>query len=247
MNFRIVKSTYRDFGLGGLRTLMQYLATRVWTELTGSHRECPICGWQGREFRPTMLLADGVVRARAICPRCHAWERHRLSWLYFTHHQLPAVFQRGADVIFMSPDAVLEPLIRTVATSFRKSSYEHPGPSELQLDLQDLTLQDESVDAFVMNSVLASVADLGRAVASMHRVLRPGGVVVSCEFLHDTPSVEYEAAGYGAGRRRLGRVDLANTVVPFEVGIVDVRDTLPPAVRARYGLKAGEYILVLQK
>ena len=247
MDFEVVKSTYRDFGLRGLQTLARCLATRVWTDLTGSHRECPICGWQGREFRPAALLADGVIRARVLCPHCHAWERHRVSWLYFTHHQLPAVFQRGADVIFVSPDTVLEPLIQSVALSLRKSNYEHPAPGELRLDLQDLALQDETVDAFVMNSVLASVPHLGRAVASMHWVLRPGGVVVSCEFLHDTPAAEYGAAGYGGGWRRLGRFDLANTFAPFNVSIVDVRETLPPATRARYGLKAGECVLVLQK
>lgn len=247
MNLQVLTSTYRDFGWGGLRTLAQYLAIRAWTALAGGQRECPICGWQGREFRPMALFADGVVRSRVVCPRCQALERHRVSWLYFARHELPAIFQRGADVMFVSPDVVLEPVVRGVARSLRMGSYEHSAPGEPRLDLQDLALQDESVDAFVMNSVLASVPNLSRAVGSMHRVLRPGGVVISCEFLHDAATVEYESPGYGAGWRRLGRVDLADTFAPFTAQLIDVRDMLPPLAHARYGLKAGEYILLLQK
>lgn len=247
MNLQVVQSTYRDFGWGGLHTLARYVAIRAWTALTGSQRECPICGWQGREFRPMALFADAVVRPRVVCPGCQALERHRVSWLYFMHHELPAVFQRGADVIFVSPDAVLEPLVRKVARSLHTSNYERPTPGNLRLDLQDLALEDESVDAFVMNSVLASVPDLACAIGSMHRVLRPGGVVVSCEFLHDASTVEYESPGYGASWRRLGRIGVADTFAPFTVKLIDVRDSLAPADHARYGLKAGEYILVLQK
>jgi SAM-dependent methyltransferase len=247
MNLRIVRAAYRDFGMNGVWTLARYGAARVWAERTDNHRECPICGWRGREFRPALLLADGVVRPRVICPQCGAWERHRMSWLYFTRHHLPALTHSGADVIFVSPDACLEPLIRTQAASLRTSSYEHPAPGELQLDLQDLSLPDASADAFVMNSVLASIANLDRAMASLYRVLRPGGVVVSCEFLHESRTVEYQQSGYGGGHRRLGRVDLAERFAPFNLSLVDVRGALPSDTAASYGLNVGEYMLVLVK
>jgi SAM-dependent methyltransferase len=170
-----------------------------------------------------------------------------MSWLYFTGHPLPPVFLAGADVVYISPDPILEPLVRRHARALRTSNYDDPAPGELQLDLHDIDLPANSVDAFVMNSVLASVQHLGAAVTNMHRVLRPGGVVISCEYLHDAPTVEYSAAGYGAGWRRLGRIDVAQRLAPLSVEVIDVRQHVPPDSAARCGLNSGERMLVLTK
>jgi SAM-dependent methyltransferase len=244
VNLGIIGAAYRDHGLRGLTTLARYAATRAWTELTDHDRHCPICGWHGRAFRPRALLADGIVRPRAACPHCHALERHRMSWLYFSHAQLPTVFDAGADVVYISPDAILKPLIEHHARSIRTSTYDAGAPADLHLDLHAIALPANSVDAFVMNSVLASVQHLDTAAAELHRVLRPGGVVISCEYLHDAPTVEYATTGYGEAWRRLGRHDLDDRLAPLAVDIVDVRQHTDAA---RHGLNPNERILVLTK
>jgi hypothetical protein len=247
VNLALIGSAYREHGLRGVTTLARYAATRIWTEFTDRDRECPICGWHGRSFRPRAILADGVVRPRVACPRCHSLERHRTSWLYFSHAPLPAVFQTGADVVSVSPDPILQPLIARHARSLRTSSYDDANSADLHLDLENIALPANSVDAFVMNSVLASVQHLGAAVAELHRVLRPGGVVISCEYLHDTPTTEYAKAGYGEGWRQLGRHDLAPHFAPLAVEVIDVGQHIAPADPARYGLNPNERILVLAK
>ena len=45
------------------------------------------------------------------------------------------------------------------------------------LDGQELSLPDESVDSVLVTWTLCSIPDVGRALAEMHRVLRPGGAV----------------------------------------------------------------------
>jgi SAM-dependent methyltransferase len=247
VNLDIIGSAYRDHGLRGVTTLARYAATRLWTEFTDRDRHCPICGWHGRSFRPRAILADGVVRPRVACPHCHSLERHRMSWLYFSHVPLPAVFQTGADVVYLTPDAILLPLIAQHARSLRTSSHDDSTPADLHLDLEHIALPNNSVDAFVMNSVLASVQHLGAATSNMHRVLRPGGVIISCEYLHDTPTLEYPAAGYGEGWRQLGRHDLAQHLAPLAVEIIEVHQHISPADTARYGLNPNERILVLTK
>jgi SAM-dependent methyltransferase len=48
----------------------------------------------------------------------------------------------------------------------------------LQFDLTQCPLPDASVDAVVLLNVLEHIEDDGRAVAQLHRILRPGGVMI---------------------------------------------------------------------
>lgn len=247
MNLQVVTTAYRDFGFRGLRTLARYAGTRAWTEITGTGCECPICGWRGRTFRPYALLADAVVRPRVVCPQCRSLERHRMSWLYFNRHALPSAFETPPDVVHISPDSVLEPRIRELAGTYRTSRYERPTPDDLHFDLHDIALPDQSVDVFVMNSVLSSIPDLARAMSSVRRVLRPGGVVISCEYLFGARTIEFGSAGYGGGWRALGRDDLDVTFAPLTAVLVDVRGALRPGERTRFGLNPGESMVVLSR
>lgn len=53
-----------------------------------------------------------------------------------------------------------------------------------QADIYELRFADASFDAVFAANVLHLVPDLGRALASLRRVLRPGGVLVAPTYLH---------------------------------------------------------------
>ena len=53
-------------------------------------------------------------------------------------------------------------------------------------DALHLPFADESFDAATMSFGLRNVADVDRALAELHRVVRPGGRLVVCEFSHPT-------------------------------------------------------------
>jgi len=54
-----------------------------------------------------------------------------------------------------------------------------------QADLYELRFEDASFDAVVAANVLHLVPDVERALGSLRRVLRPGGVLVAPTYLHD--------------------------------------------------------------
>jgi SAM-dependent methyltransferase len=73
------------------------------------------------------------------------------------------------EVIAVEP----EPTLRAAAAG---ASAGAPVPVRVQAGVaDDLPIEDESVDAAVASLVLCSVPDQDRALAELHRVIRPGG------------------------------------------------------------------------
>jgi demethylmenaquinone methyltransferase/2-methoxy-6-polyprenyl-1,4-benzoquinol methylase len=60
----------------------------------------------------------------------------------------------------------------------------HPELEFVYADATQLPFGDESVDAVTISFGLRNVVDPKKALAEMFRVLKPGGVVVICEFSH---------------------------------------------------------------
>lgn len=128
-------------------------------------RTCPLCSFHG-EFRH----AGRPPRLDALCPRCGSMERHRLQWLYLRDAALQA------PVIHAAPEACLASRLRErFGTEYRTSDLY--APADLKLDLEGLALEDGSVGTFLCNHVLEHVDDR-KALAELHRTLKPGGKLV---------------------------------------------------------------------
>src|SRR5206468_8321209 len=68
-----------------------------------------------------------------------------------------------------------------------------PGPGVDRVeDLESLTFEDDSVGAVIMIDTLEHVRDCRRALAEVHRVLKPNGIVVASSvmdfYIHNHPS-----------------------------------------------------------
>jgi ubiquinone/menaquinone biosynthesis C-methylase UbiE len=103
---------------------------------------------------------------------------------------LPHYPESVSRLVLAEPDRHMRArLERRAATESRPVEVSDAG-------LEGLPWADASFDAVVSTLVLCSVADVGRALAEIHRVLRPGGTLA---FL------EHVAADEGSGRFRWQR------------------------------------------
>lgn len=160
------------------RTLLQRVANWAVPILgilyAGKGRRCPICGKQVREFLP---YGYGVQRADALCPRCLALERHRLLWLYIERET--ELLKGYPTLLHIAPEVALK---RKFEQHYGKEHTERYLTADLEsplaklhFDVQEIPLQDKSVDVVICNHILEHVEDDRKALRELHRILRIGG------------------------------------------------------------------------
>ena len=214
----------------------------------GHRYQCPCCGWRLRAF----TTSSGVLATSesGYCPRCNAKARHRRLWLYLQSRT--ELFSAPVSLLDIAPWRSLARRlrrtqnIRHVGVDLRSGS----GVSVVG-DVAALPFASDRFDAALCIHVLEHVTADQRAMAELHRVLRPGGwAVVSVPIRLDQPTHEDPAVTDPAERARLfgerGHVrfygrDFAERLqaAGFDVNM-DPADGVPPAVRRRFGLRADE-------
>jgi SAM-dependent methyltransferase len=128
---------------------------------------CNICWWQGERF-------EGINHSEsATCPACGSIARDRFLFYCF----IACSPQRRYRILETSP-RLGEPYRRAMALWFDYTASdfdERAHRSGLHLDLQDLALEDGSLDILLTPHVLEHVPDTTRALKEIRRVLAPGG------------------------------------------------------------------------
>lgn len=166
------------WALGHLpRPLMQRLADwliPLWgLFLRGGRFTCPICG---RSFR--RLLPYGYVEQRenALCPSCLSLERHRLLWLWLKRES--DFMQRLPRLLHIAPEVCLmrhfKPLYKGAPERYVTADLESPL-ARMHFDVEQIPLPDGCFDMVICNHLLEHVADDGRALRELYRILTPGG------------------------------------------------------------------------
>jgi SAM-dependent methyltransferase len=130
---------------------------------------CTICNYAG-VFRPYGY----PPRYGAECPECGSFERHRLFKLW-CDRQGNAFLCKALTLHFVPEDSVRY-LVKPVAKSYQTADIELHR-ADLVLDIEALTLADESYDAIICLHVLEHVDD-AKALAELRRVLAKDGVLV---------------------------------------------------------------------
>ncbi|HEX6202814.1 MAG TPA: methyltransferase domain-containing protein [Thermoanaerobaculia bacterium] len=133
----------------------------------GAAAACNICGWSGPAF------AGCQHSESAICLACGSIARDRFLFHCFVRRTPPGSYR----VLETSPRLGV-PYRRAMSDwfAYRASDFdERAHRADLHLDLQDLDLEDESVDVILTPHVLEHVPETGRALDEIHRVLAPGG------------------------------------------------------------------------
>lgn len=143
--------------------------------------------------------------ATRLSRRLYSWSKARsrrnlYGWLAqaVAEHRLG----EGGVVLNIGAGGVIAERLRDAGVRARSVDVDPARAPDLLADIEDLAmLADASVDAVVMMEVLEHVRRPERAVGELHRVLKPGGIVIgSTPFLlgmHDQPHDYYRYTLHG--------------------------------------------------
>lgn len=133
----------------------------------GDAVECPCCRSSFSRFLPHR------GRAYAKCPRCGALERHRVLWLLLERDT--DLLTRPGRMLHVAPEYALQRRLAQVDGLDYVSGDLDSALAEHHFDVMELPFGPASFDFLICNHVLEHVADDRRALAELHRVLKPGG------------------------------------------------------------------------
>ncbi|RMF40506.1 MAG: SAM-dependent methyltransferase [Alphaproteobacteria bacterium] len=208
----------------------------------GPEYECPVCRYVGR-FAPVR------EQPGLSCPACDSRPRHRLMRLWMERE---LVLEPDMRVLHFAAEPALSALIRPRVVHYHTADVE-PG-ADLQLDMTALDLPDASLDLIIANHVLEHLDDRA-ALAELHRVLAPDGLVVLTVPLVDGWEHTYEDPALTPEQRQLRYTDslhlrLYGRDFPDRIAeagfLVSDFTAVEPDV-SRFGLKRGERVFIGQK
>jgi len=138
-------------------------------ERSTAPRFCNICWWSGEAFA-------GVDHCEsAICPECGSIARDRFLFLCFVGRQPEGRYR----VLETSPR--LGTHYRQAMRRwfhYRASDFDQRvHRADIELDLQNIHLESESIDILLTPHVLEHVPDTDRALSEIHRLLAAGGAM----------------------------------------------------------------------
>jgi SAM-dependent methyltransferase len=158
----------------------------------GNKVECPVCGGSFRRFAPTIRPA-GPIRRNARCPGCGARDRHRYLWLYLQNRT--SLFHDRLRVLHVAPERILERKLKTLPNlEYVSGDLDRPRAT-VKMDVTDIPFRDGEFDAILCSHVLEHVADDRKAMAELHRVLKPGGWAIILVPIKSSRSETFEDAG----------------------------------------------------
>lgn len=200
---------------------------------SGNDRECPLCGWTGLQFHPHGIPSKRRYDSR--CPKCGSLERHRLGYMALRDDL--AVGKQ--TTLHVAPEPCVEKWLRSVSSEYL--SIDLDQPAMVQMDLTAMTLPDNSYSLVWCSNVLEHIPDDRAAMREMHRVCRPGGIVViqvpvwrqqTHEDWNITSKADRLEHFYQDDHVRLYGVDIADRLasVGFTVEVRRAQDFKPPLV-----------------
>jgi SAM-dependent methyltransferase len=209
----------------------------------GDPGECPLCGYVGRFINSGNPPLPGIK-----CPSCTAGPRHRLLKLI---QDREGIIPAGSEILHFAAERATRRMVAATRPGRYVTADLEPG-FDLQVDIENLAVADASFDVVICSHVLEHVNDK-LALASIHRVLRPGGRLVAMVPIVDGWSSTYENPAITSRSDRKRHFGSGNHVRYYGRDFPDrlaaagftVRDyTGTPEDVIRYRLNRGERVFV---
>lgn len=212
-------------------------------------RWCNVCGYEG------FFVGFGrPLRLDARCPSCKSLERHRLFSLFMDNSYKALGLVHAPKVIHFAAEPVLEKKFRALFQDYTTADlYE---AAELKLNIEQMELNDKSVDIIIANHVLEHVDDM-KAIREVERCLRDNGVLICQVPIIEGWETTYENADVdGAVNRELhfgqrDHVRYYGSDFRFRLSSGAMKlvfeYTAEGADLVKYGLCRGEKVFVFQK
>lgn len=167
-------------------------------------RICNICGYKGA-FYPAGFPYGLQLRLDAGCPSCGSLERHRLLKLWLDNNARAL----SGRVLHFAPEAPVTSIVNVRATDYITADIDVDRNTTTVMNIEQIDLPDESVDAVICSHVLEHVDDT-RALPELYRVLTPEGILLVMVPIIDAWPTTYENLSISTDRDRLlhfGQID----------------------------------------
>lgn len=219
----------------------------VFSRLAGVYpRQCPLCGYVGR------FGAVGMPpRLDAQCPECGAAERHRLFAVMDRAHDLLGTTR---SILHFAPEPAIGKYIRQRVQKYTSADLYKSGVDRKE-NIESISLPDNSVDAVFCSHVLEHVDDR-KAQSELHRILRPGGILIVMVPICEGWDTTYEDPEIAGAKERELNFGLSDHVRYYGRDFAErlashgfrVRSfAADPSDVAKYGLGRGEKVFVAMK
>jgi hypothetical protein len=223
----------------------------LYSRTRGTHiANCPICG-----FRGVFKNFGYPPRINALCPRCNSLERHRLFFYFLLKDNVPNQIYLKSKVLHFAAEPILEEFLRT----FFGPNYVTADlalKSDLQLDIENLKIDSDSVGTVICMHVLEHVND-EKALSELFRILEKGSFLILAFPIIEGWDRTYENPEIRSERERLihfGQVDHIkyygkDVRVRIEKhGFQIVEEIMAsPELCVEYNLLRGEKIFICKK
>jgi len=208
--------------------------------------KCPICQWEGAEFRD-YDCKFGHVYKNAECPVCLSHPRHRSFYLYFKRILSR---KRRCRFLHFAPEKCLTDFFKAYPNIEYLSVDARENAAMKTEDIENLSFADETFDVIFCCHVLEHVQDDKKAMAEIRRVVKTDGLAVidvpinfySEKTLED-PAIQSEQertkAYWQFDHMRLYGCDFPARLrgAGFHVKVVRFNDSLGKRKRAYFGLE----------
>lgn len=240
--------------------------------LPGGRRRCALCGHAVWRFMPYRAGSRGMPRLMRVldmvgsdpdhfeCPRCGAHDRERHLLMYL---KAAGVLDRlrGQSVLQFAPEKRLSKFICAVQPArYLPCDLFPQAPGVQRVDMLEMQFDAGTFDVVIANHVLEHVDDDARALAEIHRVLKPGGIAILqtpySNRLHqtwqdagiDTPEARLQAYGQEDHVRLFGR-DIFDRIVAagFESNVRVHAELLGDVDPVVAGVNADEPFFLFRK
>ena len=130
----------------------------------GSKYQCNICDTKLRKF---ISLHTGDL----MCPNCGSLPRARGLWNRVKDQLDHKV------VLHFSPSLSIKEAVsnKTNTTKYLTTDYEGEFDTEFHFDIENIDLEDKSIDVIICYHVLEHIINDGKAISELYRILKPGG------------------------------------------------------------------------